>query len=73
MGDMGDAFREHKEYMRERKAREGIDCPGCPKVRPKGYQPACCPGRRARSAGTAGRESGIATTQPKENHNVPGI
>jgi ribosomal protein L37AE/L43A len=44
MGDMGDAFREHKEYMRERKAREGIDCPGCQKVQPKRIPSRLLPG-----------------------------
>lgn len=35
MSDMGDDFREHKEWVRERKAKYGIDCPGCRKVQPK--------------------------------------
>jgi len=41
---MGNAFREHKEYMRERKAREGIDCPGCRKVQPKRIPSRLLPG-----------------------------
>jgi len=35
MGDMGDAFREHREYMRNLKEHNGIDCPNCPIVQPK--------------------------------------
>lgn len=44
MGDMGDAFREHREYMKERKAREGIDCPGCHKIQPKRIPSRLLPG-----------------------------
>ena len=44
MSDMGDDFREHKEYMRNRKEREGIDCPGCLKVQPKRIPSRLLPG-----------------------------
>ena len=44
MGDMGDAFREHREYMKERKAREGVNCPGCRKVQPKRIPSRLLPG-----------------------------
>jgi len=48
---MGNAFREHKEYMRERKAREGIDCPGCRKVQPKRIPSRLLPGWTCRVCG----------------------
>ena len=35
MGDMGEMFREHREYMRGRKEKLGVDCPGCIKEQPK--------------------------------------
>jgi len=51
MGDMGDICREHKEYMRERKAREGIDCPGCRKVQPKRIPSRLLPGWKCKVCG----------------------
>ena len=51
MGDMGDMFREHKEYMRDRKAKDGIDCPGCRKVQPKRIPSRLLPGWRCKVCG----------------------
>jgi len=44
MGDMGDIFREHRACMKDRKLREGIDCPGCRKVQPKRIPSRLLPG-----------------------------
>jgi hypothetical protein len=44
MGDMGEIFKEHRDYMRERKEREGIDCPGCKEQRPKANPTRLLPG-----------------------------
>jgi hypothetical protein len=35
MGDEGDFWRDVKDYMRERRARLGVECPRCKEVRPK--------------------------------------
>jgi len=51
MGDMGDAFREHKEYLRERKERLGVDCPGCKVKEPKRIPTRLLPGQRCRVCG----------------------
>lgn len=51
MGDMGDMFRDHKEYMRERKEREGIDCPGCKVKEPKRIPTRLLPGQRCKVCG----------------------
>lgn len=51
MGDMGDAFNEHRAYMRERKAREGIDCPGCRKIQPKRIPTRLLPGWKCKVCG----------------------
>jgi ribosomal protein L37AE/L43A len=51
MGDMGGAFREHREYMKERKARDGIDCPDCRKVQPKRIPTRLLPGWKCKVCG----------------------
>lgn len=33
MSELGDSFKEHKQYTQEKKRLEGIDCPTCPKNR----------------------------------------
>jgi ribosomal protein L37AE/L43A len=44
MGDMGDIFRAQRGHMKERKAREGIDCPGCRKIHPERIPSRLLPG-----------------------------
>ena len=51
MGDMGDYYRDVHEHYRERKEREGIDCPGCPKVQPKRIPTRLLPGQRCKVCG----------------------
>jgi len=51
MSDMGDDFREHKEYIRDRKAKEGIDCPGCIKHHPKRCPTRLLPGWKCKVCG----------------------
>jgi hypothetical protein len=46
MGDVGDTFRAHKEYMRDLKREHGIDCPGCKKRFPKAHPKILLPGQR---------------------------
>lgn len=35
MGDMGDEYRAMREYRRKRRARFGVECPECKRLRPK--------------------------------------
>lgn len=35
MSEMGDNFKEHKQYVKDLKQQKGIDCPGCHKIQPK--------------------------------------
>jgi|GEM_PF-5518783 len=35
MGDMGDYYNDIKADLRERRARDGVECPKCKQVRPK--------------------------------------
>lgn len=51
MGDVGDDWRAVKAHYRERKAREGIDCPGCRKVQPKRIPTRLLPGQRCKVCG----------------------
>ena len=44
MSDLGDSFREHREYMQRKKAAEGIDCPGCKIKEPKRIPSRLLPG-----------------------------
>jgi len=60
MGDMGNDFREHKQYIKDRKEKEGIDCPGCRKVQPKRIPTRLLPGWKCKVCGYV---------RPKNNHN----
>lgn len=51
MGDMGDDFRAMREARRERRARLGVDCPGCQKVQPKRIPTVFLPGQRCKVCG----------------------
>ena len=69
MGDMGDAFNEHKEYMRERKAKNGIDCPGCRKVQPKRIPSRLLPGWTCKVCGYRRQNAqGDSLPPRKDNH-----
>lgn len=51
MGDVGDDWRAHKEWMRDRKEKLGVDCPGCPKIQPKRIPTRLLPGQRCKVCG----------------------
>lgn len=51
MGDMGDMFREHREYIKDRKEKFGIDCPGCKIKEPKRIPTRLLPGQRCKVCG----------------------
>ncbi len=51
MGDMGDIFRAQKEYLKELKARDGIDCPGCKIKEPKRIPTRLLPGWKCKVCG----------------------
>ena len=51
MTEYGDFCHEHREHMRNRKLREGIDCPGCRKLQPKRIPSRLLPGWICRVCG----------------------
>jgi hypothetical protein len=48
---MGDDFRAHREYIRERRKRLGILCPRCQVVRPKAHPSILLPGQKCKVDG----------------------
>ncbi len=48
---MGDIFNAMKDSLRERKARFGIDCPGCKIKEPKRIPTRLCPGWKCKVCG----------------------
>jgi len=67
MGDMGDAFREHREHMKERKRREGIDCPGCSTFFPKRIPTRLLPGWRCKVCGYVRPRNVDGARKPNKN------
>jgi hypothetical protein len=51
MGDAGDTFRAMRESLKERKERDGIDCPGCIEHHPKRCPSRLLPGWTCRVCG----------------------
>lgn len=51
MGDVGDAFREHRALLRMQKEVNGIDCPGCIAKHPKRNPTRLLPGWRCKVYG----------------------
>ena len=51
MGDMGDYFRDLKEYRKERRAKFGMECPQCKIARPKAHPSILLPGQRCKVDG----------------------
>lgn len=51
MGDMGEFYRDVKEWRRERRAKLGIDCPTCKEKRPKTNASILLPGQRCKVDG----------------------
>lgn len=51
MGDMGDMWNDAKSELKERKKREGIDCPGCKVEQPKRIPTRLLPGWKCRVCG----------------------
>ena len=46
MGDVGDAFNELRDVMRERKARLGVSCPACTVKLPRAQPKVLLPGQK---------------------------
>lgn len=46
MGDTGDDYRAHREYIKEQKAKLGIPCPDCIKREPKRNPTILLPGQK---------------------------
>lgn len=51
MSDMGDAFRDVREYQKALRSKFGVDCPGCRKVQPKRTPTIMLPGQRCKVCG----------------------
>lgn len=51
MGDMGDSFREHRDYRKQQRLLHGIDCPECKRLRPKGNASILLPQQKCRVDG----------------------
>ena len=51
MGDVGDFFNALRAYNRERKAKYGIDCPGCIAHHPKREPTRMMPGMKCKVCG----------------------
>ncbi|HEY9544733.1 MAG TPA: hypothetical protein VIR56_01930 [Solimonas sp.] len=51
MGDVGDTFRALREERKDRRAKLGVSCPGCPKVQPKRTPTILLPGQRCKVCG----------------------
>ena len=58
MGDMGDIFRDHKKALRDRKYREGIDCPVCMVKLPKAIPSRLLPGWKCKVCGYVDKRKG---------------
>lgn len=54
MGDVGDTFNELRADLKARKARDGIDCPGCRVKEPKRIPTRLLPGWTCRVCGYRG-------------------
>lgn len=46
MSDYGDLCRDMRELKRERRAKFGVECPECKRIRPKTYASILLPGQR---------------------------
>ena len=49
--DTGDDYRARKAYWKERKQREGIDCPDCLRILPRRFPSRLLPGWTCRVCG----------------------
>lgn len=48
MGDMGDTFRDWREYKKEQRAKLGVPCPECVRLLPKANPSILLPGQKCR-------------------------
>lgn len=51
MGDVGDYWREEKEYRRQLRDRLGVECPKCKEVRPKAHPSILLPQQKCKVDG----------------------
>lgn len=51
MSELGDTFREFRDYKKDLRAKHGVDCPGCRKVQPKRTPSILLPQQRCRVCG----------------------
>lgn len=48
MGDMGDYYRDVKEWKKERRKKLGIPCPDCQRLLPKAHPSILLPGQKCK-------------------------
>ena len=51
MGDMGEMFRDMNAHRRRMREKYGVNCPECPKARPKAHPTILLPGQRCKVDG----------------------
>lgn len=51
MGDVAEYWRDHKNRLKERRRRFGINCPKCSEVRPRTNPSILLPGQRCKVDG----------------------
>ena len=51
MGDMGDIYDAMRDDRRERRAKFGVECPECKRLRPKANASILLPGQRCKVDG----------------------
>lgn len=51
MGDVGEYWRDHKDWLKGRRRVLGVNCPKCAEVRPKAHPSILLPGQRCKVDG----------------------
>lgn len=50
-GDMGEFWNDVRQARKERRAKLGVSCPGCPKIQPRRIPTILLPGQRCNVCG----------------------
>lgn len=51
MGDVGDYWNDHRDYKRDVRAKLGVECPECQRLRPRTNASILLPGQKCRIDG----------------------
>ena len=69
MGDMGEVFREMKDYKRNLKKAYGVECPDCKKKYPKGHPTIMLPQQKCNVCGYIDRREILTVKQKQDAQN----